>query len=81
MVMQSDGGPNADAAILLFSKGCDLGAAAACYSKADLLDNGELLPQDREAARAAEDRGAELLRKQGLELATPIRNRRSPKAQ
>ena len=81
MVMQSDGGPDAGEAMLLFSKGCDLGAAAACYSKADLLDNGELLPQDREAARAAEDRGAELLRKQGLELATPIRNRRSPKAQ
>jgi TPR repeat protein len=46
LVMQSGGVPKADEAILLFSKGCDGGAAKACYSKADLLTDGKLLPQD-----------------------------------
>lgn len=81
MEMQSVGGPDADAAILMFSKGCDGGAAPACFFKADLLNDGELLPQDLEAARAAEYRGAELLRRQGVEFTAPIRGRRSSKAQ
>jgi TPR repeat protein len=75
IIMRSDGGPNGDKALLLFSKGCDGGSASACYFKAELLHDGELVPQDLEAARAAEERGVELLRRQGVELATPVRNR------
>lgn len=74
MEMKGDGGPNAEAAVLLFSKGCDGGSVIACYAKADLLNNGELLPQDCEAAQAADDRGTELLLKQGVEFATPARS-------
>lgn len=74
MVMKGDGAPDAKAAVLLFSKGCDGGSVIACYAKADLLNNGELLPQDCEAAQAAEERVVELLLKQGVEFATPTRS-------
>lgn len=81
MVMQDDGGPDADTAVLLFSKGCDGGSVIACSAKADLLSNGELLPQDCNKAAEASRRGNDLLRIQGVEFASPPPNCRPSKAQ
>ena len=74
MVMKGDGGPDAEAAVLLFSRGCDGGSVLACYAKADLL------PQDCEAGQALK-RGDDLLRIQGVEFASPTPRCRSPRAQ
>lgn len=73
LLMQSQIRSYAEQAALLFTKGCDAGSAAACYHLSGLLNDGDLIPQNRERARAAEARGAELLRAQGLEFAVPIR--------
>ena len=71
MLMTNDVEPNADEAMLLFTKGCELGSAAACYYKSDLLNEGELVPQDIEGARSAKERGAKMVIPSGVEPGTP----------